>query len=137
MSVKNNQFPHLLPLDIEIWEAFLEERDDLYFRFEYDVRVGAGRDPGQNFEPNIRQMAIDLSHRRIDAVGFQINQITIIEITAKADLKCIGQVMAYPILYKEKFQPTELLRTLIVADELGTDLESTLDQLPVDIWIRP
>lgn len=137
MSVKNNLFPHLLPLDIEIWEAFLAERGDLYFRFEYDVRVGHGRDPGPSVGRDIQQMAIGLSQRRIDAVGFQMNQITIIEITARADLKCLGQVTAYPVLYQEKFQPTDIIRTLIVAGELGCDLGSTLDQMPVDLWIRP
>ena len=136
MALKNNLYPHLLPLDIEIWEAFLEERRDLYYRFEYDVRVGAGRDPGESQEANIRQMAIDLSQRRIDAVGFHANGITIIEITRKADMKCLGQILTYPQLYVEKFQPTEKIHTLIVADEIGTDLQSTIDTLPTQVWLR-
>lgn len=122
MAHKNRLYPHLLPDSIIIWERWLKEYQSFFTRFDYDVRVGQGRDPGPDFEDNIRKDGLDLSKRRIDAVGFTPNHITIIEITPIAGIKCIGQVFAYPILYQETFNPTLPLRTLIVAETLGTDV---------------
>jgi len=122
MAFKNRRFPHLLPESILIWERWLSRHADEFDRFDYDVRVGDGRDPGPDFDDNIRQDGLDLSKRRIDAVGFTPNSITVIEITPLADLKCLGQILAYPILYKQTFQTTLPIKTLIVAGHIGTDM---------------
>ena len=126
MATKNRLYPHLLPDDIEIWERWLTLFGSNYTSFDYDVRVGNGRDPGPNFSSNIRQMGIDLSQRRIDAVGHQPGRITIIEITRAAGLKTIGQTMAYPVLYRHKFKPTKPLHSLIVCQSIQDDMETVL-----------
>lgn len=66
-----------------------------HFTFLYDVAVGEGRDPGENYEFNIRSMAIQLSKRRIDVVGILFDRVEIFELTQLANLKAIGQALIY------------------------------------------
>lgn len=137
MASKNRQFPHLLPGDIPVWERFLVAFPDRYDRIEYDVRVGKGRPAPPGFEPNIKKMALDLSRRRIDAIGFTGERIDIIEITRLADLKAVGQLLAYPLLYKQTYGGTKPMHTVLIAEELHTDIEQVLDSLPVEVWLSP
>lgn len=137
MSFKNRLYPHLLPDDIPVWERYLAAFPDRYSRIEYDVRVGNGRPAPPGSDPNIRKMQRDLSRRRIDAVGFRPGQIDIIEITRLADLKAIGQLTAYPLLYQQTFRQTPNLHTILVAEELHTDIKTVIDSLPVEVWLSP
>ena len=104
-------------------KGYLEKHADKYNAFDYDVRIGKGRDPGQSYDENIRKMGVHLSQRRIDVIGYKDNEIEIIEITLSAGLKCIGQIETYPILYKETYKPNLPVTTLILAEEIESDIE--------------
>lgn len=125
------KFAHLLPEDAEVWQRFLDTLGNKYDRFEYDVRVGLGRDPGPDFDDNIRKMGTDLSLRRIDAVGFTQDTITIFEVTRAAGFKALGQIFGYPILYALTFMPTQTIMRSIVCEEIQTDLRPVLDSLGI------
>jgi hypothetical protein len=135
MASKNRLYPHLLPVDIEVWERWLTKNGADFLSFDYDVRVGDGRDPGESYSPNIRQMGIDLSQRRIDAVGHQPGQITIIEITRSAGLKTIGQTMAYPVLYRRKFNYDGPLQSIIVCESVQDDMTAVLNAHNIETQI--
>lgn len=121
-------YAHLLPDDVAVWDRYLDKYAHLYTHFEYDVRVGLGRDPGPDFDQNIRTMALDLSLRRIDAVGFCPTHIRVIEITHSAGMTAVGQLRAYPILYRLTFIPHLIVHPLLVAAELQSDIKPVLDQ---------
>jgi len=120
------KYPHLLSTDVPVWERFIALHGDEYIRFDYDVRVGEPRDPGISFEPNIRQMAMDISRRRIDAVGVQPNKLTIIEITRRAGLTAVGQLITYPILYAQTYGDTRPLTPLLVCEEADSNIRAAL-----------
>jgi hypothetical protein len=126
------EFPHLLKDDVTLWKRFLASDDNIYASFEYDIRVGEGRDPGPTYERNIRKMALDLSQRRIDAIGRTRDGLTIIEISTSAGLTQIGQLLAYPSLYRQTFGHTGTIFRLLVAQSLQTDIEPVLiaEQIP-------
>ena len=128
MSGKNNLYPHLLQPDIDLWERFLLKYGTNYKAFDYDVRIGKGRMPDDSYPENIRKMAFGLSQRRIDVIGYKQNEIEIIEITLSAGLKCVGQMEAYPLLYKETYHPTLPVTTLILAEKIESDIENILRQ---------
>jgi len=119
----NNRYTHLLPDDIPVWERFLKSQDNIYSHFDYDVRVGEGRDPGPKYNEKDRELAILLSQRRIDAVGYHVSHFAIIEITRSAGLKALGQLTAYPVLYMLKFKPNLSLKPILVCEELQPDVE--------------
>jgi hypothetical protein len=119
-------YPHLLKDDITLWERFLASPYNVFTDYEYDIRVGEGRDPGPDYDRNIRKMALDLSQRRIDAIGRTTSGITIIEISTAAGLTQIGQLLAYPSLYRKTFNFTGTIHRLLVAQTLQSDIEEVL-----------
>ena len=129
----DRRFPHLLPPDVKVWIKFLDHNPDLFDYYEYDVRVGTGRDPGDRFIPNIRKMGVDLSQRRIDAVGHKDGIETVIEITHSLGLKAIGQIVAYPILYVETFNPEKMPHVLIVAGSMQSDVAGPLAAMEIPV----
>jgi len=131
------EFPHLLKEDIALWKRFLIHPDNTFLNFEYDIRVGDGRDPGPNFDSTIRQMAINLSQRRIDAIGHNATGITIIEISNNPGLTQIGQLTAYPTLYKLTYHYTKPIKTLLVAASLQSDLLPVLEQGQLSYILLP
>lgn len=126
MAFLNRFYPHLLPEDIEVWLRFQHEYPQRFYDIEYDVRVGKGRPAPLKYPDNTRKMIHDLTMRRIDAVGHSPRLITIIEITRAAGLKAVGQMITYPILYRQTFAPRKPIHTLLVCEELRPDIEPAL-----------
>jgi hypothetical protein len=137
MANRNRQFPHLLDPDIDLWEEFLAKFGHLYTNFDYDVRVGEGRDPGPVVADKYRKMGIDLSKRRIDAVGFTNNSIDIIEITLYADLKALGQLLTYPDLYRTTFNSTYKPEPVLVCREIAPDISQAIFKNNITVRIFP
>lgn len=134
---RNRLYPHLLPHDIQVWERFLQQHRADYTHFDYDVRVGQGRDPGPSISAKYRQLGIELSQRRIDAIGHTATHLDIIEITTRAGIHAIGQLVTYPTLYLESYHPTLPLRQCLVCSELAPDVDSTLAKLGIHLYIFP
>ncbi len=130
----HRKYPHLLPPDIPVWEKFLDQYGDRFDALDYDVRVGDGRPRPELETENLRRMATDLSQRRIDAIAHRGNVRILIEITHHLGMKAIGQLQVYPVLYRQKYPGAYALRSLIVADELGTDIHQVLEKLKIPHW---
>jgi len=134
MTQKNRLYPHLLKEDIELWEEWLGDHAKEYTSFDYDVRVGTGRDPGPNYNESLRRMGIGLSQRRIDVVGFAANHLAIIEITLRAGMKAVGQLTVYPLLYIETYGSPKPLKKIIVCRTMSPDIKTTV--LTHDIFVH-
>lgn len=134
MALDNRQFPHLLPDDIEVWKRFLTHFGHLYDNFDYDVRVGKGRPQPEQELKGIRKMAVDLSQRRIDAIGNHQRGPTVIEITTGIGFKAIGQITVYPRLYRDKFGITGPIHSLIVGAFIQDDMLGPLKQTGIP-WV--
>lgn len=132
MSAKNRIYAHLLPEDVLVWEDYLTTTTDNYDALEYDVRVGRGKEPPAHIEGNLRSMALDLTKKRIDVVGSNKDAITIIEITRIGDIKSIGQLMVYPVLYKLTFNIALPLKRLLICRRLDSDILPVLREHKID-----
>ena len=130
-------FPHLLPEDRELWEDFLNSSSNIYSDYQYDLKVGEGRDPGPDFPDHIRDMALNISKRRIDAIGFTGDTPTIIEISVNAGLTQLGQLMAYPCLYRIQTGTNLPIQRLLVAMSIQTDIEPVLIDQKIPCLIVP
>jgi hypothetical protein len=130
-------YPHLLPEDSALWSEFLDLFEPDHQTFLYDVAVGMGRDPGLDFDPSIRKMALQLSKRRIDAVGVSLDFVEIFEITQSAGLKACGQALVYPRLLKVTWDlPVPILVT-IVCRSVQDDIDETLRAHDVRLIVIP
>lgn len=101
------------------------------------MKVGEGRDPGPDFPDHIRDMALNISKRRIDAIGFTGDTPTIIEISVNAGLTQLGQLMAYPCLYRIQTGTNLPIQRLLVARSIQTDIEPVLIDQKIPFLIVP
>lgn len=108
--------------DLELWESFYATNPTFCPDILFDVRVGDGFDPGENYPENIRKDAVMLSQRRIDAVCTWPDKIWIIEITHTATLKAIGQLEVYPYLFTYTYEPTLPIYTVLMYRHCDPDL---------------
>lgn len=68
---KLRKYPHLMVSDIRVWEEYVGRMDPPFDRFEYDVHVGEGIKVREEWEESIKRMALALSEKRIDVVGWK------------------------------------------------------------------
>lgn len=137
MAFKNRFYPHLLPDDIPVWERYVSIFGPAYNYIDYDVQVGFGSKTPPDITPEIEKARRHLTRRRIDAIGYTDALVTLIEITRLADLKAIGQLVSYPILYGITYRPRLPVQMLLVCEKLHTDIEHVLPHLPVEVWTSP
>jgi hypothetical protein len=131
------RYPHLLDQDAPILTAYLLEHGHRYHTVFFDVQVGQGRDPGPDYQDNIRNMAIRLSRRRIDALGLGKDTVDIIEITEAAGTTAIGQLITYQELYIKGRPNTQTPRLIIAARSLQTDMQPPFDALDIEVHLYP
>ena len=86
----------MAPYDVPLFASFLlSDEGALYHRWEFDVSVGPGVDPGLYVDPKVRDNAIYLTQAKIDAVGW-VGQIpTIFEVKPELSITGFGQLLAY------------------------------------------
>ncbi len=120
------QFPGLIPRELIVMQAWLKLHAREYTRIDGNVRVGKGFDPGPTYPDNIRQMAIANTQNRIDAVGYQGNQVTLIEVKLRAGPSAVGQLMTYEALWMAAHPGDIPPRLLLVANRLTSGLDTVL-----------
>jgi len=137
MSHWNRHYKHLLEPDIALLLDFQVDHFSDYISWTYDLRIGPGRDPGPEFADSIRQMAIDLSRRRIDCLAETPDRIDLIEICDCAHYRTIGQLPIYAAHYQTEFKPTKPVRTCILCRSIPEDLEIFCLKNGYQTWIYP
>jgi len=131
---KRRKFPHLLPKEVLIWNKFLDVHQKEYESFDYDIHVGFGADLPERVSPMIRKIALGLTRKRIDVVGYKPNSITIFELKPEAGLSAIGQCLAYYYLYRREFRPKRKVLMRIVSTTTSRDTKDTAAAYGIN-WI--
>lgn len=106
------KFPGLLPDEILVLRAWLVLHQEEYDRFDYNMRIGQGIDPGPTFSDEIRRQNILNTQLRIDAVGWKGTQPTIIEVKRRTGPSNVGQILTYHSVWRQQFPngPDPILR---------------------------
>lgn len=94
-------YPGLLPREVLLLREWLKLHEQEYDRFDYNVRIGAGVDPGPGWPQEIRSMAIQNTQLRVDAVGWSGLQPTIIEVKDRAGASAVGQLVTYEAVWEK------------------------------------
>lgn len=119
------KYPGMFAPEQEVWRAWLLKNQSYYDRFEYNVRVGPGEDPGPAYPEEIRRMAILNSQPRIDVVAYSVRGREIIEVKVRAQNEVIGQIASYMHLYPSSFPGSYVLTARIVCNEYPIYLAQT------------
>lgn len=121
----------MFPLDIEVWDRFLDEYSALYETFVYDCRVGKKTWVFPHWNSEYKKNARELSQLRIDVVGFRDSTIDIIEVKPRFSSSAIGQVLAYREAFSKDFKPDKPVRAVVVAGEIDPNLQPLIERLKV------
>ena len=116
------KYPGMLPREIIVFRAWLRLHESEYDRFDFNVRIGTGFDPGPSVSESIRQMAIQNSQKRIDAVAYKDTSVTLIEVKDRAGFSAVGQLVGYLHMWQAAHPSEGPPHLLLVANRLQDDI---------------
>lgn len=122
------KYPGMAPREVIIFQQWQREHGNEYDRFDYNVRIGNGTDPGPQYSDADRQMYILNTQKRIDAVGWKGAQPTIIEVKDRATASCMSQLITYDALWEVTFPNTPKPLLLLVTNRFSADMQLVLDR---------
>jgi hypothetical protein len=116
------KLPGMLPQETRIFEAWWRANGSQYDSATFNVRVGAGVDPGPGFDNAARRGAILNSQYRIDALVRKGSRAEIVEVKYRAHPVAIGQLLTYKVLWMaaNTAEQEPLLR--MVVNQLSADM---------------
>lgn len=126
---KLHAYPHMLSADVILWEKWLDRYHDFFTAVEYDVHIGGAVERMSHWTQDIIEMASTLAAKRIDVVGHRPGETWIIEVKPDAGTTAIGQLVAYKILYAERFSPVGKIECALVTNNLILDEKFLLERL--------
>lgn len=107
--------------DTQLWTRFLQKYASDYDSFDYDFAVGTGEDPGSSVPENFRKDYLDLTKKRIDAVGYKGTDITIFEVKPRAGTTALGQLLTYFELFRRTNPSVTHLSMAVVTELINTE----------------
>jgi hypothetical protein len=125
MEADRLRFPGMLPREILIWKNWLYQNSTRFDRYEYNVRLGEGVDPGPSYPDSSRRMWILNSMKRADVVAVKGGRVTIIEVEENPGLTAFGQLSGYLALWRARVAnggPPLVHKNLGVEDSFPADL---------------
>jgi hypothetical protein len=96
------KFPGMQLREILIWKNWLYQNSTRFDRYEYNVRLGDGVDPGPSYPDSSRRMWIANSMKRVDVVAVRGASVTIIEVEENPGLTAFGQLAGYAVLWRAR-----------------------------------
>lgn len=124
----------MLPEERRIWDKWMKRYGNLFYRYDYDVRVGEGIEIQSGWEENIARMAKLLTQKRIDVVAYRAGEIWIIEVKPHAGVSAYGQLKVYEKLLRQRVGEGANIKLGIVCETIDPDVEKLLEQEGVKIW---
>jgi len=159
MEADRHKFPGMAPREVIIFRAWLALHQTEYDRFDYNVRVGNGTDPGEQYPAIYRQQYIENTQKRIDAIGWKnvpenlralpandesAGRVansgaspTIIEVKDRATASCMSQILTYKALWPFTFLHTPPPKLLLVTNRVAADMPLVLDASGITLEIVP
>jgi len=128
------KYVHMLPQEREIWERWMQKYGNLFFSYEYDVRVGEGIEVRPEWGDEIARMAKLLTMKRIDVVARRPGETWIIEVKPHVGTGAYGQIRVYEKLLRQKLGEEENIRLAFVCETIDPDVKKILDAEGIIVW---
>jgi hypothetical protein len=105
--------------------------------YDFNVRLGAGVDPGSGFPESIRQGSIANTQPRADCITERGAAAAIVEAKVTAYLGVLGQVLAYEHLLRQARPELLTVDRIVVAAHLQANVSQVLAANGVKIFVFP
>jgi hypothetical protein len=126
-------YPHMAKRDVEVWVDFVAAHGAEYVAFSYDVAFG-----GQSLElpgetPQSLRAWQYTTALKVDAIGWQANQVWIIEVRPDATVSALGAALCYTLVAKREGLTELPMVPAIVCRNIQPDVEWTCAQLGIEV----
>lgn len=128
-------FPGMRAGEARIMRQWLTLHESEYDRFEYNVRIGAARDPGPDYPDWVRKSAVLCSQRRMDAAAWKGNQVTLLELKNTAFPSAAQQLATYGAVWWYDNHQLPRPRLLLVCRTAFPDTWVTASAANVDVEV--
>ena len=120
------RYPHMLAVDVPVWDLFLDRNPGFFKNIYYDVRVGGVYPGPEHGDEVMRKMFYDNTAKRMDALGELEEEIWIIEVATRPGLRAIGQLQTYMALWWEDPKIPKIVKPVLVCQSIDADLEKAM-----------
>ena len=128
-------YPHLMPLEVPIWERFLAEYGFLFTRLTYDVHVGEGAPISEDATPGEVRQIQAITRKRIDVVGETKDELWIIEVKPRAGHAAAGALLNYRRLYRREYHSLKPVRLVVVCERVEWDVPGYYLELKIATYV--
>ncbi len=129
------RYPHMREVELPLWNRFLDLYGKLFEGFEYDVRVGPASGAAAGFDAQTQAVFHDLSRVRIDAVGYRVGEVWLLEVMPYAGMSALGKLLSYAELFFVDRAPVEPIRLGVVTDRFSPAMGEVFRAEEVLVWI--
>jgi len=153
------RYPHMGPMESQIWHRFLAITNLRFTRINYDVRVGTGVLPKWLEEEYKRKLKLyeqglisyaslreteaiiksitALTQLRIDVVAETEKEVWIFEVKPRAGRSALGQLESYYWWYVRQYKPVKPVKLGCVCIEVDRNLEPIFASRGIRIFKVP
>jgi hypothetical protein len=131
------QYPAMTYVESQIARAWLNRHGAEYDEVLFNVRVGEGVDPGDEYAAEIREMAIKLTQKRADMVARAGDQVDLIEVKVRIAFPVIGQLVGYRALWQRQHPELPVRRLLAIGRSVVPDAADIIESQGIQIETFP
>lgn len=108
--------------DFQVWLRYRDLTASLFEKLYFNVRVGEPVPVAEDLPPEIKEMAIALSRRRIDLVGEKGSGWSLVELKWDAGAEALGQILLYKALWLSDPPDSRPVSLSIVTNAFNKDI---------------
>ena len=130
-------FPEKTDHESALLLVFLVDYLRQFDRVSFSVRIGAGVTPDPEHDPSVQRAAVFSSKRRIDFVGWQGQQASLVELKTRVGHAVMGQLLSDRQLWLEEFPDAPEPRLVAVGRTSTDDDVRVLTSHGIDVMLYP
>jgi len=124
------------PGETELMSWFWERHRIEYIAAAYNVRIGRGRPALPDIPEEFARDWQAATQLRIDALLWDSEQLTVVEVKPLADAEAFGQAVLYPKLLSRTYYIAVPVRAAVVCDDAHPDLVRYFVDAGIALYIR-
>lgn len=129
------KYPHMTGEDKAVWDRFVLKFPERFDSVDYDFRVGEGEQLQLELDETFQRMVTMLSQLRIDVIGWNGDQPTLVEVKPRAVVSALGQIQGYKILFMREFTKIKSPDTLMVCEMISADVQHIFDEMKIPVEV--
>jgi len=133
--VSRRKYPHMTGEEADVWDRFVVKFPVRFDSVDYDFRVGRGEIPPEDYPVNYARMVTNLSQLRIDTLGWNGEQPTIVEVKGRASISALGALTGYRVLFVRDLPSIRVPRLLLVCGSITDDALHVFQSVGIPVEI--